>query len=71
MPITSSLFSLGHLQHALDHGERVGVEQVFLVSGVENFHQLFPVVRFGREPRPQAFHPTRFGRFIHATALPL
>jgi hypothetical protein len=42
---------LGHLQHALDHGERVGIHQVALVRGMQQLEELLAIFRFAHQMR--------------------
>jgi hypothetical protein len=52
---------LGDLQHALDHGERVGIEQVPLVGGAQQLDQLLPILRLAREPGAEALEQRGLG----------
>ena len=50
---------LGHRQHALDHRQRVGVEQVALERAAQDVEQLFAVVGLAQEHRRDALHQRR------------
>ncbi len=52
---------LGNLHDALDHRQRVGVEQIVFVGGVQEFEQLLAIVRLAREPGGQTFQETGAG----------
>ena len=52
---------LGDLQHAFDHGQRVGVQQVALVGGVQQLDQLLAVFRLAHQDRAEALEQSGFG----------
>jgi hypothetical protein len=56
---------LGDVHHALDHGKRIGIEEIALVGRMQQLHQLFAVFRLAQQERRQAFEPTRFRRVFH------
>ena len=43
---------IAHLQHALDHAQGVGVEQIALKRRVQQFDQLFAVFQFRASAAP-------------------
>jgi hypothetical protein len=45
----------GHLQHALHHGQRVGVEQVVFVGGVQQADELLAIFGFAQQQCGKAF----------------
>ncbi len=52
---------LGHLQHALDHRQGVGIHQVVFVGAVQQLDQLFTVFGFAHQPVGDALEQARFG----------
>jgi len=52
---------LGHLQHALDHRQGVGIHQTVFVGAVKQFDQLFTVFGFAHQPVGDALEQARFG----------
>ena len=50
---------LGHLQHALDHRQRVGVEQLALERAVQQLEQLLAVLGLARQERRQPLEQRR------------
>ena len=55
--------SLGHLQHAFDHRQRVGVEQIALDRRVQQLDQLLAVLGLAHQQRAEALEQARFGGF--------
>ena len=51
---------LGDFQHAFDHGQRLGVEEIALEGGVQQRDQFLPVLGFAQQQGRQAFKPGRF-----------
>ena len=56
---------LGDLQHALDHGERIGVHQVALVGRAQQLDQLLAVLRLAHQDRADALEQGRFRVRVH------
>ena len=57
---------LGYLEHAFDHGKRIGIEQIPLIGGMEKFYELVPIFRFAHQQRAQPLKPARLStRIVH------
>ena len=57
---------LGHLQHALDHRQRVGVEELVLERAVQELEQLVAVLGLAREERGQPLEQRRLAGLVAA-----
>jgi hypothetical protein len=55
--------AFGDLQHALHHGQRIGIQQVALVGGMQQLDQLLAVFRFAQQKCGEAFQQTGFAAF--------
>jgi hypothetical protein len=56
---------LGDLQRALDHAERVRIDQVALVGGAQQIHELLAVFRRAHQDRAEPFQEGWFRVRVH------
>ena len=54
----------GHLQHAFDHRQRIGIHQAVFVGAVQQFDQLLTVFGFAHQPVGNALEQARFGTTV-------
>jgi hypothetical protein len=59
---------LGDLQHALDHRERLGVEEPPLEGGMQQRDELLAVLGLAQQHRGKPLEEARLGRFVHREA---
>ena len=61
---------LGDLQHALDHRERLGVEDAALERRMQQLDQLLAIVGLAQQHRGQALEQARLGGVVHPGGVP-
>jgi hypothetical protein len=62
---------LGHLQHALDHRQRVGVEQLVLERAMQELEELVAVLGLAGEERRQPLEQRRLDGLVAALVVHL